>query len=59
MSVEPAADGTWDEASPKELFKLSADVQSFAVFPDGKSFLISTWTPGTDDDLFHVVISPE
>jgi Tol biopolymer transport system component len=59
MSVAPTADGRWDEASPKELFNLPEQIQQIAAFPDGKSFLISTWRPGTDDELFHVVISPE
>lgn len=59
MSVVPGSDGRWDESTPKALFKVPAEVESFDVFPGGKSFLISTWVPGTDDDLFHVVIAPE
>jgi Tol biopolymer transport system component len=59
MSVSPGADGRWDEATPKELFRIREEIRGLSVFPDGKSFLISTWVPGTDDDLFHVVIAPK
>jgi hypothetical protein len=59
MSVEPGADGRWGEATPRELFQVQHQVSGIDLFPDGQSFLISTWTPGADVDLFHVVIAPE
>ncbi|MGK2859861.1 MAG: protein kinase domain-containing protein [Thermoanaerobaculia bacterium] len=59
MSVVPGADGRWDTAKPRELFRMSRPVREFAAFPDGESFLISTRTRGADDTLFHVVIGPE
>ncbi|MCM2316997.1 MAG: serine/threonine-protein kinase [Thermoanaerobaculia bacterium] len=59
MSVVPGADGRWDAAKPRELFRIPQPVREFDVFPDGRSFLISTTTQGAADPLIHVVIGPE
>ena len=59
MSVIPDADGRWDAAKPRELFQIPQPVREFDVFPDGRSFLISTRTQGAADALIHVVIGSE
>lgn len=59
MSVVPDADGRWGAAKPRELFRIPQPVREFDVFPDGRSFLISTTTQGAADPLIHVVIGPE
>jgi hypothetical protein len=40
MSVVPATAGNWSEARTKEILHAPPDTVSFAVTPDGQSFLI-------------------
>ena len=56
ISTTQRSPGRWDNPSLAELFRLPANVRGFAVSPDGRSFLISSTTPGAGDSLFHVVL---
>jgi serine/threonine protein kinase/Tol biopolymer transport system component len=56
VSVVPGPRGGWEDATTAELFRVPSRVRGFDVTPDGSSFLISDWTPGAADDLYHVVV---
>jgi Tol biopolymer transport system component/predicted Ser/Thr protein kinase len=57
LSAVPGAAGRWDDATVAELFRVPSTIRGFDAAPDGQSFLISDWTPGAADDLFHIIVS--
>jgi Tol biopolymer transport system component len=56
MGVVPNAAGDWSEVRPQEVLHGSADTTSFAVMPDGQSFLLVERADGDDDAVFHVAL---
>ena len=56
MSVVPATAGNWNDARAKEILHAPPDTVSFAVTPDGQSFLILENARGASDSSFHVVL---
>jgi Tol biopolymer transport system component/predicted Ser/Thr protein kinase len=56
MSVVPGAPGDWSDVHATELFRASQDTGTFAVTPDGQSFLLMENRSGASDAFFHVVL---
>jgi Tol biopolymer transport system component len=54
MSITPGTNGDWHEATSSPLFSVTS-LQGFDAAPDGKTFLLSEWTPGPADHFIHVV----
>jgi Tol biopolymer transport system component len=56
MSVVPATAGNWRDARTKDILHAPKDAASFAVTPDGQSFLILENARGVSDSSLHVVL---
>ncbi len=56
MSATQRQPGNWADPVITELFNVPNDIVSFAVLPDGKSFVISDERPGESDALLQVIV---
>jgi eukaryotic-like serine/threonine-protein kinase len=56
MSVVANAAGNWSDVHATELFHAPPNALTFAVTPDGQSFLILENTSGASDAIFNVVV---
>jgi Tol biopolymer transport system component len=55
VSAMPTTGVDWHHVATATLFPLHEEIEGFDVAPDGQSFLLSVWTPGSSDHLIHVI----